>query len=92
MIVINIFHFSISSYFIDQRKAKRKADVLHLELKVPCNEMCLSVCLSVGLSVCRRVFYLGVQVFCSETLSWSAFSEPPPEGGLDFVTNRQGAI
>jgi len=38
-----------------------------------------SVCvgLSVCRSVCHRVFYLGVQMFCSETLSSSAFSAYP---------------
>jgi len=36
--------------------------------------VCRSVRLSVCRSVCRRVFYLGVQMFCSETLSSSAFS------------------
>jgi len=25
-------------------------------------------------------------------LGWRLFSEPPPEGGLDLVTSRQGAI
>jgi len=26
------------------------------------------------------------------TFATFGFSEPPPEGGLDLVTNRQGAI
>jgi len=43
--------------------------------KVSCNEMCVSVGRSVGLSTC---FYLGVQRFCSETLSSSAFRPTPP--------------
>ena len=43
--------------------------------EVSCNEMCVSVCRSVGRSV--AVFYLGVQMFCSETLSWSAFFDLP---------------
>ena len=27
----------------------------------------------------------------AESVSVETFSEPPPEGGLDLVTNRQGA-
>ena len=59
---------------IDQRRVDVSAGISN----VSCNEMCVSVGLSVGRSVCRRVFYLGVQRFCSETLSSSAFRPTPP--------------
>jgi len=52
---------------------QRRVDVSTGISNVSCKEMCVSV----GRSVCRRVFYLGVQIFCSETLSSSAFSTYP---------------
>ena len=56
---------------------QRRVDVSTGISKVSCNDMCVSVRLSVCRSVCRRDFYLGVQRFCSETLSSSAFSAYP---------------
>jgi len=35
-----------------------------------------------------RIFVPGI----GDLISGPHFSEPPPEGGLDLVTNRQGAI
>jgi len=47
---------------------------LPAQMSLARKSVCLSVGPSVCRSVCRRVFYLGVQMFCSETLSWSPFS------------------
>ena len=66
-----IFFKSLVDDDVRTKIDQRRCDVSPGISKVSCNEMCVGVC------VCRSVdvfFYLGVKMFCSETLSWSAFS------------------
>jgi len=53
--------------------------------------MLVAVAINLRMHYLRNAHTFPLQTAALASMS-SGFSEPPPEGGLDLVTNRQGAI